>query len=79
MMYWRLRGGAPSGEILSFKHDPMELAHAAAAGLAALVSRYDDEATPYPAKPRPAWAPRHEAYDHLARFQEWSAGQGASE
>ncbi|MCH7592755.1 MAG: hypothetical protein IH989_08260 [Planctomycetes bacterium] len=35
---------------------------------------YDDPATPYRARPRPAAAPRFSDYEHLARVKEWSAG-----
>jgi ATP-dependent helicase/nuclease subunit B len=43
--------------------------------LAALVARYDDPATRYPASPRPRWAARFNDYEQLARMAEWIGGE----
>lgn len=45
--------------------------------LVALLDQYRDASTPYPPRPFPKFAKRHNAYDHLARIMEWS--QGADE
>lgn len=74
--YWRVSGGDPSGEVAKFRHDASEAATKALAGLVELVTRFDDPSTPYPARPRPEWAPRYSDYAHLARLQEWAAGTG---
>ena len=74
LVYWRLSGGTPPGEIVPIKAEPSELAAEARDGLAELVARFDQEETPYRSLPRPAWAPRYSDYEHLARVKEWSAG-----
>jgi ATP-dependent helicase/nuclease subunit B len=69
--FWRLDGGDPAGEIIEAGEEPAALAAAARAGLVELIARFDDPATPYLARPRPARAPRHSRYGHLARLSEW--------
>jgi len=69
--FWHLDGGDPAGEIVAAGEDPTALAAAARAGLISLIARFDDPATPYLARPHPGRAPRHSAYGHLARLQEW--------
>ena len=74
LLYWRLTGGRPGGEERDAGGDATLLAEAALEGLAQLISRYDDETTPYPARPHPEMAPKYSDYLHLARVKEWSAG-----
>ncbi len=74
LAFWRMAGGDPPGEIKPVA-DPERHAQEALAGLAALVARFDDPATPYHAIPRPAYAPRYTDYAHLERVAEWSAGE----
>jgi len=74
LSYWRVSGGREAGEIKDIKTDGNALAQAAQAGLQALITQFDDPATAYLARPRPAIAPRFSDYDHLARIKEWSAG-----
>jgi len=74
LAYWKLSGGEPPGQIRPVKSAPAELAAAALEGLARLVARFDDPATPYHAVPRPDRAPAFSDYAHLARVKEWSAG-----
>lgn len=76
LSFWRLSGGDPPGEEKPVKGDVADLAAAAKAGLIKLIDTYDDPATPYPSRPRPAFAPTYDDYEHLARIQEWSAGGG---
>ena len=64
----------PPGQIRPVKSAPGALAAAALEGLARLVARFDDPATPYHAVPRPDRAPAFSDYAHLARVKEWSAG-----
>ncbi|HLY58728.1 MAG TPA: double-strand break repair protein AddB [Stellaceae bacterium] len=68
--FWRLSGGDPAGEIKPLA-DPAALAEAAHGGLERLIWEFDDPATPYPARPHPAYAPRYGNYDHLSRVLEW--------
>ncbi len=72
--YWRVSGGEPPGERKPLKLDAEAEAAAALDGLRALIARYDDPETPYPARPRSDWARRFSDYRHLARVKEWGAG-----
>jgi ATP-dependent helicase/nuclease subunit B len=74
LSYWRISGGREAGKIKDIKADGNALAQAAQEGLQALIAEFDDPATAYLARPRPAIAPRFSDYDHLARIKEWSAG-----
>jgi len=76
--YWRLSGGDPAGEISAPAKDEASLRALIAEawqGLADLVARFDDAATPYRAVPRPEKAPRYSDYAHLARVKEWSVAE----
>ncbi|WP_374443693.1 double-strand break repair protein AddB [Stella sp.] len=82
LAYWRLSGAAPAGEIvpIAATRERVEaLAADARDGLAALVARFDDPATPYLAQPRPDWVPRFSDYTHLARVGEWADGAAENE
>ena len=74
--YWRLSGGNPAGEVYAIQEkrdrSVAELAREARDGLERLVARFDAEATPYHARPRPQFAPRYSDYEHLARVREWA-------
>ena len=72
LLFWRLKGGAEGGEETTAGDDPARLAEEAAAGLAALIAAFDDERTPYEARPHPEMAPRYSNYLHLARVREWA-------
>ena len=77
--YWRLTGTEPAGQVRSAGGDAGELADEAHEGLLELITRFDDPATPYEARPRPAQAPRYSAYEHLARIKEWTAADGGED
>ena len=74
LLYWRLGGGDPAGEVSPAGPDATALAEQARAGLTALVAAFDDPATGYESRPRPDQAPRFSDYEHLARVKEWSTG-----
>ena len=76
LAYWRLSGAETAGEITAIGSNTGALAREAAAGLQALIERFDDPATPYHPVPRPALAPRWNDYAHLARHKEWSVPGG---
>ena len=76
LIYVRLGGGDPPGEASPIKADAGDLATDAAANLARLITAFDNERTPFRARPRPMWALRFGDYDHLARLKEWSASGG---
>jgi ATP-dependent helicase/nuclease subunit B len=78
MSYWRLRGGAEPGAVMT----PVTDGHALAAliaesevALRALIAAFDDGAKPYLARPHPGRAARDSGYGRLARMAEW-AGTG---
>jgi len=74
LLFWRLKGGADGGEEHPAGDDPATLATEALAGLEALIAAFDDQATPYEARPHPAMAPKYSDTLHLARVKEWSTG-----
>ena len=76
LAYWKLSGAETAGEITQIGGDAGALAREAAAGLRALIARFDDPTTPYHPVPRPALAPRWNDYAHLARHKEWSVPGG---
>ena len=76
LAYWRLTGGEPPGELKPLKMEVAELIEAARQGLAELVAKFDDPATPYHPLPRPDAIPAWNDYAHLERVQEWSGGDG---
>ncbi len=79
LAYISAKGGDPAGlERELTKEPPDVLARAARKGLTALIERFDDAATPYPAMRRAAFTDsyRFDDYAHLARVAEW---KGATE
>lgn len=81
MSYWRLRGGADPGAVITPVTD---LAHLASlirqseASLRALIAAFDDQEKPYLARPHPGRAARDSGYGRLARMAEWAgAGEDA--
>jgi ATP-dependent helicase/nuclease subunit B len=79
LLYWRLSGNPPGGEERSAGNDAALLAEQALEGLSELISRFDDESTPYAARPHPEMAPKYSDYLHLARVKEWSSGEDGDE
>lgn len=80
MLYWRLKGGADGGEEKSAGDNPRQLTDEAIEGLKALVATFDDENTPYAARPHPDRAPKYSDFQHLARIREWAtAGEEGEE
>jgi ATP-dependent helicase/nuclease subunit B len=69
--YWRLPGGEPAGVRSPIgEDDPAALIDTVAARVGALIARYDDPRTPYPAVPVARWRPRYSDYFHLERLDE---------
>ncbi|MDR3440363.1 double-strand break repair protein AddB [Telmatospirillum sp.] len=79
LLYWRLSGGQPGGEERAAGKDVAALAQQALDGLAELIARFDDETTPYAARPHPEMAPKYSDYLHLARVKEWASGEDGDE
>ena len=80
LVYISAAGSEPPGievEVREARQDstpPATLAAAAVKGLEQLVAAYDDATTPYAAIRRPGFDYTYDAYGHLARVGEWSAG-----
>ena len=77
MSYWRLRGGAEPGAVMTPIESATEiddLARQSADSLRALIAAFDDAAKPYLARPHPGRAARDSAYGRLARLAEWAGG-----
>ncbi|MGH6858419.1 MAG: double-strand break repair protein AddB, partial [Methylocella sp.] len=77
-LYLKL-GGTSGGEerpveFGKTKANFMDVAEAHYRGLVDLLNQFRDPATAYPPRPFPKFAKRTNAYDHLARVQEWSRG-----
>lgn len=79
LAFWQLHGRGAGGEEKPLKASPAQLASEAFVNLGLLVAKFDDQDTPYEAKPNPAHAPKYSDYDHLARVKEWAAGEEEGE
>ncbi|MCB2106264.1 MAG: double-strand break repair protein AddB [Rhodobacteraceae bacterium] len=80
LAHWRLHGRGKGGEAMPAGEDVGALAKGALDGLTKLIATYDQESTPYPARPHPTYAPKYSDYLHLARVREWaSLGDGDGE
>jgi len=81
LLYIRLTGRTPPGEMKPVKSDAgaMGLAAAALEGLKGRIAAFDDENTPYLSRLRPMFLAHEGEYDHLARVREWSADVEADE
>ncbi len=79
LLYIRLTGRTPPGEMKPIKAGAMKLAEAALKGLRRRIATFDDENTPYLSRLRPMFLSHEGDYDHLARVKEWSADVEADE
>ena len=82
LSYWKLSGGNPPGERIEPADDAdglRRMIDEARRGLAGLIARFDDAATPYRAVPWAEKAPRYSDYFHLARVKEWLAASDGPE
>jgi ATP-dependent helicase/nuclease subunit B len=81
LAYLRARGYGEGGEErdASKKIAPDQLAGDALERLKALVAAYASEEQSYAAMRRPKFTYRYDDYAHLARVQEWQAGNGVEE
>jgi len=75
LSFWHLHGRPHGGDERPIKADAAELAKDAREGLLGLIAKFDDQATPYEARPNPEHAPTYSDYEHLARVKEWAAGE----
>lgn len=72
LLYIRLSGGEPAGELVPCKDDVATLAEATAEKLKRLLDLYGDEATPYEAKDWSGDPDREGDFGHLSRWREWA-------
>ena len=74
------RAGRAKNHVIAFKgSSPDAAAEAARARLTALVTRFEDETTPYRSLVLSMWTHRYGTYDDLARVKEWSLAGGLEE
>jgi ATP-dependent helicase/nuclease subunit B len=82
LAYVQLKGGEPAGKADAIdlgNLDPDRVADQAFARLTDLVTRFEEETTPYRSLMLPMWKDRYGTYDDLARVKEWSQTGGADE
>lgn len=70
LCYWRVTGGTPAGEVISFE-SPEDLLTAAERGVRRLFEALLGRETPLYACPDPLIAPAYHDYAHLERLKEW--------
>ncbi len=71
LQFWWLKGDSKGGIIKKLVGDPYELSMKALAGLERIILLFENEKTPYPARPIPGKGLKYNDYAHLARLQEW--------
>ncbi|MBO0766397.1 MAG: double-strand break repair protein AddB, partial [Hyphomicrobiaceae bacterium] len=74
LRYISTAGGEPPGHEVILDGNAAHLAREAQKGLARLIAKFDDQATPYRAMRRARFRYDYDAYAHLARVAEWCAG-----
>jgi ATP-dependent helicase/nuclease subunit B len=76
LIYWRLTGGEQPGEVRSIPTAGQDYAALAEERLEALAARWLLGDAPFLSRPHPSRGAAGGDYDHLARIDEWSAGEG---
>jgi len=71
LQYWWIKGDVKGGIVKPLPGDPKDLSLKALAGLERMVALFENETTPYPARPYPAKALKYNDYAHFERLQEW--------
>ncbi|MBX9786328.1 MAG: double-strand break repair protein AddB [Alphaproteobacteria bacterium] len=71
LQFWILKGDANGETIKTLPGDPHELSSKALEGLEKMVRLFENETTPYPARPLPEKGLKYNDYAHLARLEEW--------
>jgi ATP-dependent helicase/nuclease subunit B len=71
LQFWWVKGDASGGVIKPLSGNPHDLSQKALEGLERMILLYDEETTPYPARPLPTKALKYNDYAHLARLEEW--------
>jgi ATP-dependent helicase/nuclease subunit B len=76
LVYWRLTGGEQPGEVKTIDTAAQDYAAIAQERLESLAARWLLGDAPFVSRPHPARGAAGGDYDHLARIDEWSAGEG---
>ncbi len=78
LIYMKLSGGIPAGEIKSAPANLQPLVRDAEAGMLSLITAYSHIEQPYMANPAPFRVDVEREYDYLSRWREWAhlVGQG---
>jgi ATP-dependent helicase/nuclease subunit B len=76
LMYVKLSGGDPAGEVKPCRDDVVTLAERTATGLKSLLDGYADAATPYEARDWSRDPDGARDYGHLSRWREWATDSG---
>lgn len=77
LAYIELSGRQPPGRVAQIAEDDPDTESALAlTRLKKLIEKFDEGDRPYLSRPHPTFASRYGDYDHLARVQEWSGGEG---
>jgi ATP-dependent helicase/nuclease subunit B len=78
LMYVKLSGGDPAGEVKPCRDDVVARAAQTADDLKSLLDGYADPATPYEARDWSRDPGGARDYGHLSRWREWAADSGGS-
>ena len=76
LIYWRLTGGEVPGEVKAIDATAEDYATVARDRLEHLAARWLLGDAPFASRPHPSRSAPGGDYDHLARIEEWSAGEG---
>jgi ATP-dependent helicase/nuclease subunit B len=76
LLYVRLSGGDPAGEVVRCKGDVAAIAEQTATDLKGLLDDYADAATPYVAHDWSREPDGARDFGHLSRWPEWAAESG---
>jgi ATP-dependent helicase/nuclease subunit B len=76
LVYWRLTGGEQPGEVKTIDATAQDYAAIAQERLEHLAARWLLGDAPFASRPHPSRTAAGGDYDHLARIEEWSAGEG---
>lgn len=76
LIYWRLTGGEVAGEVKAIDATAEDYAAVARERLEHLAARWLLGDAPFASRPHPSRSAPGGDYDHLARIEEWSAGEG---
>jgi ATP-dependent helicase/nuclease subunit B len=75
LVYWRLTGGEQPGEVKTIDGTAQDYAAIAQERLENLATRWLLGDAPFVSRPHPSRSAAGGDYDHLARIEEWSAGE----